>query len=546
MFSEKSFLWDTLSVILYLQQGKTASFGNVVSFVCFSFCNTPYRSAASKTPALRQVFWFAYFCGRRYISPPAAQTVGMENTWLTYINEVEALLRVHENFDILVQPMEVGGRQARLYTIDGLTKDELLNKMMQFWLSATAEQMASITSAAQFRQKYFSYTETDLRTEPADMAKDLLSGASLLFVEPFREALIIDARTYPVRSVGEPEDERVLRGAHDGFVETLIFNTALLRRRIRDTRFTIEAFSVGRRSQTDVALAYLDGKADKKLVDSLRRRIRDLDINALTMGQESLAEALVHKGWYNPFPKVRYTERPDNAAAAIYEGRVVLLVDNSSSVMLLPVSLFDFIQENNDFCFPPVIGGYIRLVRMLVFMLTVYLTPVWYLLVHSPGRIPDWLQFMRIDEPVSVPLIVQLLLFELIVDGLRLASLNTPSSLSSSFSVIGALILGDFAVQAGWFAPEVILYMGFVTVGHFTQPSYELSYAHKLMRILMLVCIALLDVWGFVLSQVIMFLLIATNRTVSGGSYLYPLIPFRPRALAGVLLRRSITRHHRS
>lgn len=170
-------------------------------------------------------------------------------------------------------------------------------------------------------------------------------------MEPYAEALIIDARTYPVRSVDEPEDERVLRGAHDGFVETLIFNTALLRRRIRDTRFTIEVVSVGKRSQTDVALAYLDGKADKKFVEKLRQRLRALDVNALTMGQESLTEALVNKGWYNPFPKVRYTERPDNAAAAIAEGRVVVLIDNAASAMLLPVSIFDFLQENQRFLF---------------------------------------------------------------------------------------------------------------------------------------------------------------------------------------------------
>lgn len=465
----------------------------------------------------------------------------MDNqNWNTYISEVEAFLRVKENFDILCQKMRIGGRAARLYSMDGLIKDELMQKLMQFWMSAPPEQMAEITSAGQFSEQFLAYTETDLCNDPQEMAKNLLSGAALLFVEPYTEALIVDARTYPVRSVDEPEDERVLRGSHDGFVETLIFNTALLRRRIRDTRFTIEVVSVGKRSKTDVALAYLDGKADKRFVEKLRQRLRSLDVNALTMGQESLTEALVNKGWYNPFPKVRYTERPDNAAAAIAEGRVVVLIDNSASAMLLPVSIFDFLQENNDFCFPPVVGGYLRLVRLLVFGLTIYLTPVWYLLTKNPSYIPDWLRFIAIEEPNEVPVIVQLFVFEIAIDALKLASLNTPSSLSNSFSVIGALILGDFAVQAHWFVPEVIMYMGLVAIGNFTQPSYELSYAFKLMRLMILTLTALFNLWGFIAGQVIMMLLIAFNHSVSGGSYLYPLIPFHWRALKGVLIRRTM------
>lgn len=460
--------------------------------------------------------------------------------WNEYIGGIEAFLRVKENFDIQSRSLRIGGRQARLYTVDGLCKDDLLHKLMQFWMGATPEQMAGISEPQQFCEQFVAYTEVELCSQPQAMAKSLLSGAALLFLEPYGEAFVIDARTYPVRSVDEPDDERVLRGAHDGFVETLVFNTALLRRRIRDTRLTIEVVSVGRRSKTDVAIAYLDGKADEKFVGRLRRRLQELQVNSLTMGQESLTEALVGKGWYNPFPKVRYTERPDNATAAIAEGRVVVFIDNSSSAMLLPVSIFDFIQENNDFCFPPVVGGYLRLVRMIVFGLTIYLTPIWYLLVKNPAWVPHWLRFIMIEQPNEVPIIVQLFIFEIAIDALKLASLNTPSALSNSFSVIGALILGDFAVQAHWFVPEVIMYMGLVAIGNFTQPSYELSYAFKLMRLNILTLTAIFNLWGFILGQAVMLLLIAFNHSVSGGSYIYPLIPFNGRALKGVLIRRAM------
>ena len=206
---------------------------------------------------------------------------------MQYMEQVEALLRVRDSFDILCRKVEIGGRRARLYVVDGLCKDEILQKLLQFWMGITPEDMQAVDGLARFSEKYLAYTETEVCAAPPDMAKNLLSGAALLFLEPYREALVVDARTYPVRSVGEPDDERVLRGAHDGFVETLIFNVALLRRRIRDTRLTIEALSVGRRSKTDVAIAYLAGKADAKFVKNLRARIARLDVNALTMAAQT-------------------------------------------------------------------------------------------------------------------------------------------------------------------------------------------------------------------------------------------------------------------
>ena len=255
------------------------------------------------------------------------------------------------------------------------------------------------------------------------------------------------------------------------------------------------------------------------------------------MAQESLNEALVDKGWYNPFPKVRYTERPDAAAASIAEGSIVVIIDNTSSVMILPASFFDFVQDSNDYCFPPVVGTYLRFVRSFVFFMTIFLTPVWYLLVKNPGWVPEWLSFIQIEAPNSVPVIAQLLFFEFALSGLKLASLNTPNSLSNSFSVIGALILGDFAVQAHWFVPEVIMYMGLVAVGNFAQPSYELGYAFNLCRIMLLVLIWLFNLWGMILGILIIILLLATNKTVSGKSYLYPLIPFNGAALKRLLVR---------
>ena len=260
----------------------------------------------------------------------------------------------------------------------------------------------------------------------------------------------------------------------------------------------------------------------------------------MTMNQESLAECLIKPKWYNPFPKVRYSERPDAVAASVLEGSIAILVDNSPSVMILPTSIFDFVQDTNDYYFPPLIGTYLRTVRMLVFLLTLILTPTWYLLMINPQWIPSWLEFIQIEEPNQVPILAQLLMIEFIIDGLKLASLNTPSVLSNSFSVVGALILGDFAVQAKWFVPEVVLFMAFVAIANFTQPSFELGYAFKLFRVVILVLTALFNIWGYIAGLLLMLLILICSKTISGRGYLYPLLPFNAQAFSRLLVRRRI------
>ena len=315
-----------------------------------------------------------------------------------------------------------------------------------------------------------------------------------------------------------------------------------LRRRIRDPHLTLENHKVGGRSRTDVVLAYMEGQASETDLETLRRKLDAIDVGSIAMSQESVAEAIVKPQWYNPFPKVRYTERPDTATACIMEGDIVLLVDNSPSVMLMPTSLFDFMEEANDYYFPPLVGTYLRYLRIIVMLLALFITPVWYLLVKDASRVPEALAFIVPEKPGSVPLLLQLLLLDFVVDLLKLASLNTPDALSNSFSMLGALILGDFAVQARWLVPEVLVYMAFVAIANFAQPSFELGYALKLVRMLFLILVALLDGWGLVLGTVGLLVMLATTKPILGRGYLYPVCPFDGKALGRLLVRQPISR----
>ncbi len=456
--------------------------------------------------------------------------------------ELDRRIGVGRNFDVIARDLTVGGRAARLYVLDGYGDDGVLERILSFLLSVTPEQMRQAEDADQFIRRFVTFGEVSSEDRLETILTGVFLGKTCLLVEGFDRCVLIDAKMFPGREVQEPTNGRVLRGSHDGFVEILLKNTSLIRRRVRDEHLTLENHQVGGSSRTDVVLAYMEDRVDRELLEEIRGKLQSIDVKSVAMSQESVAEAMMPPQWYNPFPKVRYTERPDVATACIMEGNVVLLVDNSSSVMLLPTSFFAFMEEANDYYFPPLVGTYFRYIRMVVFLMSLIITPVWYLLAKSPHNVPDWLQFITVEEMGQVPLLVQLLLVEFIIDLLKLASLNTPDVLSNSFSMIGALILGDFAVQARWLVPEVLVYMAYVSIASFAQPSFEMGYAFKIMRVVLLLLIALLDWWGFAIGMVLWLVLLLTTKPIAGRGYLYPVWPFDKKALSRLLVRRPIHR----
>ncbi len=456
------------------------------------------------------------------------------------VAELDRLFGVGTNYDLVSREQLVAGRRVRFYYIDSFVAGDILERLFIFL--AGLEKLEGTRDLADFASHYLPYTEVSVTASQDDFVYAIMSGTAGMLVEGSDcEAVILDVRRYPLRGIAQSENDRVLRGAHDSFVEALKQNSTLIRRRIRDPRLTFEKLTVGESSQTDVVIAYIEGRADKDYVASLRERISQIKVDALTLGQESLAECLVKRRWYNPFPKFRYTERPDAASAQLLEGSVIILCDASPEAMILPTCLFDFMQETDDFYFPPLTGSYLRLLRYIVFLMTLVLTPTWYLLVSHPELIPHWLDFIRVDSEMNLPLIAQLFIIEFSLDGLKLASMNTPSSLNNTFGVVGGLILGDFAVEIGWFVPEVIVYMAFVAIANFSQSSYELGYAFKLMRMLLLFLTAVGGVIGYFGGLVLIIVLAATNSTANGKrNYLYPLIPFNGRALKRLLVREKL------
>lgn len=451
------------------------------------------------------------------------------------IKDIKAALKADESYDIVYRTLKICDTDLCLFFVDGFIKDSVAEKIIEFFYSI--KDKALLKDAYTFSKNCVPYTEVDLLKDTQQICTAILSGQMAVICDGFDRAVLIDVRTYPQRDTATPEKDKVLRGSNDGFVETLVLNTALIRRRIRDTSLRMKSFTVGKESKTDVVLCYMDNKADKKLLATLTRKIENINVKSLTMNIQSIAEAIYHHKWYNPFPKIKYTERPDTAASAVLDGNIVIIVDNAPSVLIIPTSIFDIMEEADDYYFPPITGTYIRLSRWLVTALSMIITPLWLLALQNPEYVPEVFRFILLEEASNIPVFWQLIILEIAIDGLRLAAINTPTMLSTPLSIIGGIVLSDFSVKSGWFDAEAILYMAIVAITNYSQPSYELGYAIKFMRIIILVLTAIFNLWGFIGGLVITFILVATNRTISGKSYLYPLIPFNLKRFLKTIVR---------
>ena len=436
-----------------------------------------------------------------------------ENT--SYMDRV---LPVKESFDIIRRDMNIGGRDAAFYFIDGFTKDEAMLKIMDSLFGVKEEEMPD--DATEFARQFVPYVEVDVIQEFDEVLRNVLSGVTCLFISGYEVCIAIDCRTYPARNVGEPEKDKSLRGSRDGFVETIVFNTALMRRRIRDPHLVMEMTEAGQSSRTDIAICYMQDRVDEELLQNVKSRINSLQVDDLRMNQQSLAEAIFKRKWFNPFPKFKFTERPDTAAACLLEGKVVILVDNSPSAMILPTSIFDIVEEANDYYFPKITGLYLKCSRAVIAFAAVFLTPLFLLFMQNLDWLPDAFTFVAVKDVVNIPLIYQLLILEVAIDGLHLAALNTPSMLSTPLSVIAGLVMGEFSVSSGWFNSEVMLYMAFVAVANYTQPNFEFAYALKFMRIMLLLLTAWFNGIGFLAGCILVVCFLAFNKTLSGRNYL--------------------------
>lgn len=438
---------------------------------------------------------------------------------------------------MLIREFKIGRKRAAFVYIDGFANGDHLILIMRNLLQATHDQVVPNT-LEKVVTELLPYGEVIPVDELEEGIVEILTGPALLLIDGEKKALVLDIREYPARSPEEPDIEKVTRGSQDGFVETLLFNVTLIRRRLRDPGLRTEILRIGRRSLTDVALVYIDDIVNPQLLKKVKKELSKVDVDGLPMAEKSVEEFITHGSW-NPFPLVRYTERPDVAAVHLLEGHICLVVDTSPAVMIAPVTLFHHIQHAEEFRHNPIIGAYIRTVRIIGILISVFLVPIWLLLAENQQLLPPALEFIGPEEGLTIPLFVQFILANIGLDLLRLASVHTPAPMATALGLVGALLIGQIAVDVGFFAPEVLLYIGLVAIGVFSTPSWELSLANRLAHIMLLILTGLFGFTGFLVALVLLFVRLLSLRSF-GIPYLWPLLPLNFYALLSVIVRKPI------
>jgi stage V sporulation protein AF len=457
------------------------------------------------------------------------------------LKQVEKVLKevmgLGSSFDVVFREMNFGGVETGILFISGFTNSDIMTEILMRLTFVEQTEVCSDVMKT-FFDKYIPHIQVEKITKLSQVINKVLSGMSAFFFEGDSTVLLIDTRTYPSRNPDESSIERVVRGSRDGFTETLLTNVSLVRRRIRDPGLIYEIVQVGRRTRTDVCIAYIDDIVDKVQVETIRHKVTEVNLDGIPLGDKQLEEAIINKGWH-PYPLVRYSERPDVVASHLLDGRIVVFVDTSPSVMIMPTTFFDLCQHAEENRQTPFIGTYLRWVRFLGVFFSMFLLPLWMLLVLNPELKPIALDFIGPQETGKIPLISQFLMVEFGVDLLRLAAVHTPTSISSAMGLIAAILVGDVAVKTGLFVNEVVLYMAIAAIGMFATPSYELGLANRIVRLVLLVAVSIFHVPGFVIGTTLLILILTLHRSYN-SSYLWPFIPFNAKAMSEILFRMPV------
>ncbi|MDQ8735513.1 spore germination protein [Paenibacillus sp. LHD-38] len=441
------------------------------------------------------------------------------------------------SFDVVVREMTFGERRTAMLCMNGLVKDTLLTEVLKRLTFLQPEDL-SAHAFHSFLDLYVPAAQVTKEDNWNNMLTGVLSGGTALFIDGESSVVMIDAKAFPARGPEEPSLEKVVRGSRDGFVETLMVNVSLVRRRLRDPQLRYEIVRVGERTQTDVCIAYIDDIVDKELLKSIKDKISMVKIDGLPLADKQLEESTVKRGW-SPFPLVRYSERPDTVAAHLLEGYVAVFVDTSPSVMTLPTTYSDLMQHAEENRQTPFIGTYLRWVRFIGIFASLFMLPLWLLFVMHPELKPPALEFLGPNKTAKLPLVVQFLLAEIGVDLLRMASVHTPTSLATAMSLVAAILIGDIAVQTGIFVNEVILYMAVAAIGMFATPSYELGLANRIVRLVLIISVAAFSVPGFVIATTAIMLMLTMERSFN-RPYMWPIIPFDVRAVWSIMVRQPV------
>lgn len=439
---------------------------------------------------------------------------------MNYQYEIEKILEGNRNADLFHRTIYLKDNKIDIFFFVSIIDENELNRIIQF-LSLFKGNLIINDKSIKIKE------EKGIE----EIVNGILDGCALFLYKS--KPYLIDLKKYAIRSVSEPNIEKTIRGARDGFTEAIINNLSLIRMRIKSKHLRVESVFVGKETRTQVNLVYLNNSVNKEILSYLRERIFSLNLDSLIMSDRALEEN-VFKQKYTLYPLVRYTERPDVACIHIMNGKIVIIVDGSPSTIITPVSLFDHLKHVEEFRQNPIVGVFTKIIRFIASLLSVFLIPTMYLMETNKYEINMFSFYLENES--FFPLSIQYMLCSLIVELFRIAIIHTPNTLVTALSIVIGIIFGELSISTGLFMPEVLLIVALSTTCAFSIPSYELSMSNKLMMLILLIIASLFKITGYMIALIVVFVHLV-SIDVLGVPLFSPVIPFKAKEFFDVLIR---------
>ncbi len=436
--------------------------------------------------------------------------------------------------DIIFRNMNVGQNKdvnILLVYVDGMTTKDAISEyavqsLMKYVNLESFEKSSEKELIKAVMDTSIALTEVGTLQTLQECVDKMLSGETMLFIDTCTNAIWLSSRGWPIRGIQEPVAETLLRGARDGFIETMKINITLIRRRIRDPKLKIKYMQVGTRSKTDMALLYIEDIVNKTVLEEVEKRLKNIEIEAVL--ESSYIEELIEDDIYSPFPQVENTERPDAVASALLEGRVVIAVDNTPSVLMVPATFVSFMQSSEDYYERWTVACFIRIIRYIALPI-VMLLPALYVAVTQfhPNLLPTQLALYVAASRANVPFppYFEALLMELVMELVREASLRITTPVGSTIGLVSGLVIGSASVDAGLITPIAVIIVALTALASFAIPSYNFSTSLRMIRFGFIIVASIFGLFGISIGLCILIIHLCTLKSF-GVPYLTPMTHF--------------------
>ncbi|PKR76980.1 spore germination protein [Halalkalibacillus sediminis] len=444
-----------------------------------------------------------------------------------------------DSSDLVIRRLEIQQTSSAVIFMDGLVdknsvQDFILEALM---LEMTPEEEASVDLYLSIKERALPIGETEEIESYNDLFEKLLSGETILLLEKQTKAIAASTKGWRDRGVQESTSESVIRGPKEAFTETLRTNTSLIRRKIKDSSLRIEAKKIGEKTQTDVAIVYLEGTAEDDVVEEVNRRLDQIDIDGIL--ESGYLEEFIQDAQYSPFPTVYNSEKPDAIAGGILEGRIAIITDGTPNVLLVPALFVNFMQSSEDYYQRADISTFIRLLRLFCFYVALFMPSIYIAFTTFHQEMipaPLLISLAAQREGVPFPALVEALMMELTFEVLREAGVRLPKPVGSAVAIVGALVLGQSAVQAGLVSPAMVIVVSITAICSFVFPAYNLAISVRILRFPLMILAATFGLFGIILGMIAMVLHVCSLKSF-GKSYMSPFAPLMPKDQKDVLVR---------